>query len=120
MYPCTRDKQPMSAITKRIRVGWDGWTVVDGGECCKGSGRVLGMSVSSKPGADAQEGVGGRQVESEQKDGQEPRPESRKGKDSRLENSGSAESNDEEITVWSWQWRSRLRRLTLRRHGIEP
>jgi hypothetical protein len=60
MYPCTRDKQPMSAITKRIRSGWDGWdgwngwTMVDGGECCKGSRRVLGLSVSmGKPGVDA-------------------------------------------------------------------
>jgi hypothetical protein len=27
--------------------------MVDGGEYCKGSGRVLGLSVSSKPGVDA-------------------------------------------------------------------
>jgi hypothetical protein len=58
VYPCTRDKQPMSAIRNRIRLGWDGWTMVDGGEGCKGSRRVLGLSVSSKPEVDAGGGWG--------------------------------------------------------------
>jgi hypothetical protein len=46
----------MSAIRNRIRSGgdgWDGWTMIDGGECCKGSRRVLGLSVSSRPEVDA-------------------------------------------------------------------
>jgi hypothetical protein len=103
--------------------------MVDGGECCRGSERVLGLSVSiGKPGVDAGGGwrdarwkVNRKTVKGKHQSARRTRAEEQEGtKTAEEPNSGSAESNDEEITVWFWQWRSRLERLTLRRHGIEP